>query len=355
VSALERTRRPEDLPQHEAVRFDAAFRPAAEGASAGRDWCDAFALGDGRFALSVGEVVGPGWCAASITDEIRAALRRAAHDPASPAEILERANAFVNGQPFPLTVKATVGIVDPTNASIVYAAAGNPSPVLALPCAHVQPLPTDATPLGAVPVLGASDWSFTIPPRAYFVACTAGLIEGSRAGALPAALSAEVLERNPAPARSLFRRVFGRGAGAREAAAIFVCADGTAERDVRLEFSAVPQAVPVARRTLLHYVERIGLGDDDRYALITAVGEALANAVEHAYPGRPGLVRLAAQRTADALCVTIEDDGCWKPPVRSEERGRGLPLMRSLMDAVDVRTAASRTTIALTLYTSPRA
>jgi anti-sigma regulatory factor (Ser/Thr protein kinase) len=290
-----------------------------------------------------------------VTGEIRRALRRAALDRQSPAEILERANAFLNARPFPVTVHATFAVVDPATATVVYAAAGNPAPVLVLPCALVQPLPAGEAPLGAGERLGASDWSFTIPRGAGLMLCTAGLTERAPGSALAAALCAEVRERSPAPAKSLFRRMFGEGAGGREAAALIVCASDVPNGDVRLHFSAVPQAVPIARRTLLRYVERLGLDDDDRFALVAAAGEALANAVEHAYPDRPGMVRLAAQQTPGALRVTVEDDGGWKPPVRSEERGRGLPIMCSLMDAVEVRTAGAHTTIALTLYTSPRA
>jgi anti-sigma regulatory factor (Ser/Thr protein kinase) len=345
----------EGLPQHEAVRFDAAYRPAADGASAGRAWCDAFPLSDGRFALSAGEVVGPARCAASVANEIRGMLRRAAAEPGTPAAFLEQANASVNAQPLPVRVNASVGIVDPAAATIAYAAAGNPPPAVALPCALVQSLPGGDVPLGVREVLGASDWTFTIPPGAHLLMCTGALVEPPHGAALGAALYAQVRSRNAAPAGSLLRFLFGSQPAARDAAALVVCAAEDAGRDVRLSFSAVPQAVPIARRTLLRYIERIGLGDDERYAVITAVGEALANAVEHAYAQRPGIVRLAAQRSAGSLCVTIEDDGCWKLPVRSEERGRGLPIMRSLMDAVEVSTASSHTTVALTLYTSPRA
>jgi anti-sigma regulatory factor (Ser/Thr protein kinase) len=47
--------------------------------------------------------------------------------------------------------------------------------------------------------------------------------------------------------------------------------------------------------------------------------------------------------------VTVEDDGRWKQAQKREERGRGLPLMRALMDGVEIRTNQSHTTIKLTM------
>jgi anti-sigma regulatory factor (Ser/Thr protein kinase) len=94
---------------------------------------------------------------------------------------------------------------------------------------------------------------------------------------------------------------------------------------------------------------RLGLDEDRTYSLITAVGEAMANAVEHAYPSRPGIVRLRVWTNDKTLHATIEDDGRWKQAQKRDERGRGLPLMRALMDGVEIRTNQQHTTISLTM------
>jgi anti-sigma regulatory factor (Ser/Thr protein kinase) len=131
-------------------------------------------------------------------------------------------------------------------------------------------------------------------------------------------------------------------------AAIFGVIDPANAR-VAYAASAVPAAVPILRRTLQRYAAGLGLDDDRRYALITAVGEAMANAVEHAYTGRPGIVRVTLAAAADELQVTIEDDGRWKASQYCEERGRGLILMRSLMDGVEITTGSAHTAIRLRL------
>ena len=54
------------------------------------------------------------------------------------------------------------------------------------------------------------------------------------------------------------------------------------------------------------------------------------------------------QATRDGLQVqiTVSDNGRWRAPT-DEGRGRGLPLMRELMDEVDIDPGARGTTVTL--------
>ena len=247
-------------------------------------------------------------------------------------------------------VTAIFGIIDPATATITYAAAGHPPPVLALPCLLVQRLPTGGIPLGIADAIDAVDWTFTIPPGAYLAFYTDGLIEHSHdviAGEeqLLEAMRAEVIDRNDAPALSLMERVFGGKKNSDDAAALFVATSDEARTDFAFDFSAIPLAIPIVRRTLQRFIGRLGLDDDRAYALLTAVGEATANAVEHAYAANPGIVRLRVSSADGGLSVNIEDDGRWKQAQKRDERGRGLPLMRALMDGVEIRTNQAHTSI----------
>jgi anti-sigma regulatory factor (Ser/Thr protein kinase) len=257
-------------------------------------------------------------------------------------------------RPNPIMVTAIFGIIDPATATITYAAAGHPAPVMALPCLLVERLPSGGIPLGISDSIDATDWSFTIPPGAYLAFYTDGLIEHSHdvlegEEILVEAMRAEIRDRSGSPALSLMRRVFGERKNSDDAAALFVATSDAPRSDFLFDFSAIPLAVPIVRRTLHRYATRLGLDEDHAYALITAVGEATANAVEHAYPDRPGIVRLRVANANGKLHATIEDDGRWKQAQKREERGRGLPLMRALMDGVEIRTNQSHTTISLTM------
>jgi anti-sigma regulatory factor (Ser/Thr protein kinase) len=361
ADTLQRALLPERLPEHEFVRFDAAYIPATEESIVGGDWYDAFTLPDGRIALSIGDVAGHGLRAAVIMGEVRQAFRAAALNPTSPSVVLERANTIVNMRQNPIMVTAIFGIIDPLTATITYAAAGHPPPVLALPCMMVERLPSGGIPLGIADSIDATDWSFTIPPGAYLAFYTDGLIEHSKdvvegEQQLVDAMRAEIVDRCAAPALSVMRRVFGERKNSDDAAALFVATSDEPKSDFLFDFSAIPLAVPIVRRTLNRYATRLGLDEERTYALITAVGEAMANAVEHAYPERPGIVRLRVANFGRSLHATIEDDGRWKQAQKREERGRGLPLMRALMDGVEIRTNQSHTTISLTMgWDGPKA
>jgi anti-sigma regulatory factor (Ser/Thr protein kinase) len=358
ADTLQRALLPERLPDHELVHFDAAYIPATEEAIVGGDWYDAFTLPDGRIAISIGDVAGHGLRAAIVMGEVRQAFRAAALNPTSPSDVLERANTIVNMRQHPIMVTAIFGIIDPATATITYAAAGHPAPVLALPCLLVERLPSGGIPLGIADSIDATDWSFTIPPGAYLAMYTDGLIEHSHdviAGEalLLDALREEIIERSATPAHSLMQRIFGGRKNSDDAAALFVATSDDPRTDFSFDFSAIPLAVPIVRRTLQRYITRLGLDDDRAYAFITAVGEALANAVEHAYAACPGIVRVRIKNAGDALHVTIEDDGRWKQAQKRDERGRGLPLMRALMDGVEIRTNQSHTAIHLTMACPP--
>jgi anti-sigma regulatory factor (Ser/Thr protein kinase) len=87
------------------------------------------------------------------------------------------------------------------------------------------------------------------------------------------------------------------------------------------------------------------------------VGEACANAIEHAYgaPGRGELEVSITRRGDEALLVTVRDFGRWKDPVADPERGRGTPLMKELADEVLCHTDEEGTTVMLRFDLAERA
>jgi len=98
-----------------------------------------------------------------------------------------------------------------------------------------------------------------------------------------------------------------------------------------------------------------GLGGEAVDDIVLAVNEAASNSVEHAYrpPQPPGTVEVALAAAAGTLTVDVRDQGRWL--LREAEggdrrlRGRGLVIMRSLLDAVRVDTGPLGTRVLATV------
>jgi anti-sigma regulatory factor (Ser/Thr protein kinase) len=102
------------------------------------------------------------------------------------------------------------------------------------------------------------------------------------------------------------------------------------------------------RDALRGWLSRAAIDPDQALDVLVAAGEAMTNAIEHGHRDRPGgAVALYAATLGDRLEVTVADSGTWKPPdpAGSSLRGRGIMLMRGLMDEVRIAPAAQGTTV----------
>jgi anti-sigma regulatory factor (Ser/Thr protein kinase) len=78
--------------------------------------------------------------------------------------------------------------------------------------------------------------------------------------------------------------------------------------------------------------------------VVVAVGEAAANAVEHAYGPTEAEFEVSARADGGEVQITVTDQGRWRP-ARGRNRGRGMDLMDQLMDEVRVETGESGTAV----------
>lgn len=77
----------------------------------------------------------------------------------------------------------------------------------------------------------------------------------------------------------------------------------------------------------------------------------MANAIEHGHrDASSGVINLRATASATEVKLTIADSGSWKRPRPAEEshRGRGMTLMRALMQEVVINPETGGTTVHLT-------
>ena len=110
-------------------------------------------------------------------------------------------------------------------------------------------------------------------------------------------------------------------------------------------------SVPMLRRRARAWLQARGVDEDVAEAVLLATGEAVSNAVEHAYlPDAEGVVELTMTAGAadqpTAVHVSVTDGGCWRPaPADAGFRGRGLPMIRALAVQVEISTGSHGTCV----------
>jgi anti-sigma regulatory factor (Ser/Thr protein kinase) len=128
-----------------------------------------------------------------------------------------------------------------------------------------------------------------------------------------------------------------------------------AERGAELRLSVPPDPRQglIVRREILAFAEQHNIHGDDVIDFVAAIGEALANAVEHARTNEPIEVAMWLLGT-DRLFASVTDKGIgFSPNDRAldsllpdayAERGRGLPIMRRCADIFNIRSAPGQGT-----------
>jgi anti-sigma regulatory factor (Ser/Thr protein kinase) len=81
--------------------------------------------------------------------------------------------------------------------------------------------------------------------------------------------------------------------------------------------------------------------------VVLAVGEALSNAVEHSSPSNFAPVDVEIDLADDELMIEIADHGHWRNRPPRPDRGRGLGIMRAVMDDVAIDTEPTGTRVHL--------
>lgn len=351
---LQRALLPEAFPVIPGVRFHGAYKPASDEAEVGGDWYDAFALPDGRLAISMGDVAGHGLEAATVMGEIRQAMRSVALTDASPADVLGHINEIVNVRGTIGMVTAIFGFYHPQSRVLKYAVAGHPAPVLTMQEGRSAFLPGGGIPLGVSEAVGSEDWTVTLPPHARVTFYTDGMTEYTRnvldgEAVLLQACASEKVKEAANPAEALQDSVFAHAINRDDAAVLtLVCEDDAIPQEMR--FTAIPLIAPIVRASLNHIADTCDLDDEQRFALTLAAGEAIANAVEHAYKGdAPGMVYVRAEIDPQTITLHIEDHGRWRVFEKREERGRGITLMHEMMHSVRITSSHERTRVTLVL------
>lgn len=338
---------PAQLPEGFAVRYEPATRPL----EVGGDWYDTITLPDGRIGIVVGDCVGHGVEAAAVMGQLRSACRALLLQDASPARTLMALDHFAASVPGAKCTTVFCGVLDPATGHLSYSSAGHPPGILAYPDGDTTLLDgARSVPLAVRPGAERPEGETTIPARATLMLYTDGLVERRRrpldSGIDQA--SQAVQDGREAAVNELATQVMVRLAPANgydDDVALLLYRHPA---PLEMAFPAESAQLAPVRTALRSWLNQCDLPAQMIQNILVAAGEACANAIEHGHRHTPGdIVRLRAEAYADNLRLTVADTGRWKSPQpeANTHRGRGVALMRAMMQKVTITPSPSGTIV----------
>jgi serine phosphatase RsbU (regulator of sigma subunit) len=180
AQTLQKAHLPQTLPIVPGFRLSGMYLSPESDTSAGGDWYDAFRLRDGRIGFSIGDVMGSGLEAAVTMGKLRQAIQSVAFVHAEPSVMLDAANATLAEHDKERIATAVAGVLDPKNATLTFAAAGHPLPMLRTFDGMLVAFEGTAPPLGVYEEGDARNHFALLNPGDLAVFYTDGLIEATR-------------------------------------------------------------------------------------------------------------------------------------------------------------------------------
>ncbi|MBV8950662.1 MAG: SpoIIE family protein phosphatase, partial [Actinobacteria bacterium] len=351
AETLQRNLLPQRLPDMPELELAARYLPGSAGAAVGGDWYDVLPLPNGSVLLAIGDVVGHGVIAAATMGRARAAAQLCALTEVEPGDLLTRLNTFMSTVGDASMLTLFVALHEPFTGRLRYASAGHLPPVVRsangplrfLESSHGPPLGADAA-----HQYGAS--FDALAPGEELVLYTDGLVE-RRGEPLDEGLRrlARAVHDGPGELEGLVGHLLDTmlpDGGAGDDVAVLVARSVADAERLELVLPAEPEQLRVLRRRLAGWLERHGVDRHTIFDLNVAASEAAANAVSHAYGLASGEFRVEAHWDDDVVVCLVSDDGRWQSRPRGDD-GRGLMLMRTLSDGVDIRTDERGTSVEL--------
>jgi PAS domain S-box-containing protein len=351
AETLQRSLLPERLPQIEGVELAARYLPGARGASIGGDWYDVLERPDGRVALVVGDVVGHGLRAAAAMGQLRNAVRAYGLVEASPSEVVARINRLVMSGVEEVMATVLYLVLDRETGELSFSAAGHPPPLVLAPDGPRFLEGGRSVPIGASDPAVFREASAVLPPGSSLLLYTDGLVE-RRDEALDRRLDklAAVAGAADGPLDALCERVIevvlGQGEPGDDVALLAVRPLPAPSDRISLTLPADPSSLAGLRRRLARFLHATGASEAEQYEVTLSICEAAGNAIEHAYGPGDATYDVEATFVDGELVATVRDSGSWRER-RDEHRGRGLSIIETLMDDVNVAAEEDGTVVTM--------
>ena len=350
TETLQRTFLPDPLPNVPGLRLVSRYLPASSTGRIGGDWYDVFVLPSGATALAMGDVAGHGLSAASVMGKIRNALRAYSVDVTDPTEVVARLDRLMGFFDIADMITLVFGVVDADLSAFRFTAAGHLPPLvisrerqLFVTGGRADP------PLGTGRFPAFRQRVVPLEPGDTLLLYTDGLIE-RRHESLTRGLerlreaAAPIWEvRDPHEAMAIVVNALLGDARPSDDVALLLLRREEAPFTVDLRVPAMGGQLVTVRRALRRWLSDLDVSTAVRDDVITAVGEACANAVVHAYGPAGGWIHVMATLDDRAIEVTVRDEGRWKE--RRSDRGWGMTLMRTMMDTVEFDRSTTGTAV----------
>jgi anti-sigma regulatory factor (Ser/Thr protein kinase) len=293
----------------------------------------------------MGDVVGHGIGAASLMGQLRHAMRAYAIEGHSPAGVLDRLGKLVRGLDGGQMATLLYLVMEPEDGTVRFSNAGHVPPLVIGPDGEAHYLETAHNPpLGVFESPDHLETTVELSPGSTIVLYTDGLVE-ERGVSIDRGLEALRLAASQDtchPAELCDRLVESMLAihpANDDIAVLALRALPTAPRPLHLELPSDPTLLADMRRDLGRWLREAGAAGEVVELIQMACHEACSNAIEHGYEFGEGVLSVDAELMDGRVILTVRDQGHWiergtDGPARL--RGNGLPLMKALMDSVEL-------------------
>lgn len=355
--SLQRSLIPARLPSVSGMQMAARYLPAGEG-GVGGDWYDVFVLPDGRIGVVMGDVIGRGLGAAVVMGRVRSALRAYALDHSDPADVLTRLDRKIHHFEAGKMTTVLYVVVDPMLTTFEVTSAGHPLPIMVEPDGEPAMVPAVVDPpLGVIGGIRRRSTRLSLPAGAVLATYTDGLIE-RRGESIDTGIerlrSTLRCDTPDAVCSVVINELVGEGRVADDTALLVLRRDDPSGEPLSLLVPADAAELAGVRAAIRWWLAPLDVDEEARMCVQLAVGEAMANTIEHAYGPGGGTVEVNLAQSGDTVVATVRDTGRWRG-ARGEARGRGLRIMDACAEEVTLDRTDSGTTVRLRVGMTRRA